>query len=807
MIVMAAENQTGVVINQVATSLTNLQKTISRGLAAAVSIATVGAFRNIQAATFKAAEEVSHLSRTLGIAAEEASALRVAAHDLDLGINGLTNGMSTFAGHLADINKRGNIFDQLGLRLTDIHRQLKPTTQILGEVADKIKAMPDGLAKLSVVRELFGRAGPEWLRFLNQGSEGIKQMGALAERMGLMFTSERLTEIQEYRLALGDLGDSWDGLKVTLGSAMIPVLSRVVDSLTELAQTAIPWMRRAIDAAAPVFHQLWNVVVNIASAIGRFVSGFFAAAFGLRSSAAAAKGLAEGLRWVANLVKHTAEVLARLKMYAYDVGDVLGRVAAVVRNELAIAWDLLYGTLRIVGDLLRGDWRQAWIDLRDTLASLRVHVDGLAQSLQGLSPMTQFLIALAGTAATIRLVTGAVQALTAALGLGGLGGVLGGLLSRFLAVIPGWGWIASAAIAAAATIYANWDAIGPWFAQSWTNLTALATAGAQAIGDFLTQTVPGWINAFTVWLGDTAAAIGDWFGALPETLAFGIGFVAGYLAEAIPAEWTAFKDWTASTWAHLAGWFRGLPGELAGGVQAVGTWLTTTLPQVWDGFKRWTADTLEGLRNWFQALPGRMTEWLENVAKAVEGAYERFKQAGINLGDAVLKGIMKGVGDFWRWISGGVENVAAAFQKGYNAGKSFVTGDGGGSTLASTFNRQPTAEEQRAYEKEVRVRLGGKADEHLKNYPKALGHALGGYFRSPHLAWIAEGGEGETVVPDSRVDEFLPGLLAKSRRGLGTTIINNIYVSGNIARNERELGDIVARALMDRLNLQKQMAY
>jgi hypothetical protein len=53
-----------------------------------------------------------------------------------------------------------------------------------------------------------------------------------------------------------------------------------------------------------------------------------------------------------------------------------------------------------------------------------------------------------------------------------------------------------------------------------------------------------------------------------------------------------------------------------------------------------------------------------------------------------------------------------------------------------------------------------------------LGHAAGGYFTTPHVAMVAEGGEGESIVPDSKLAPVVARVMAMSGGGGGGGGIN-----------------------------------
>jgi hypothetical protein len=78
----------------------------------------------------------------------------------------------------------------LGVSATDVHGQIRPTEQVLLDLADKFSAMPDGADKAALAVKLFGKEGLAIIPFLNQGREGITALMEEAQRLGLVMSED-----------------------------------------------------------------------------------------------------------------------------------------------------------------------------------------------------------------------------------------------------------------------------------------------------------------------------------------------------------------------------------------------------------------------------------------------------------------------------------------------------------------------------------------------------------------------------------------------------------------------------------------
>ncbi|RUW62125.1 hypothetical protein [Mesorhizobium sp. M7A.F.Ca.US.008.03.1.1] len=110
----------------------------------------------------------------------------------------------------ADATKKaGTVFDRLGVKIKDANGKLRPTEAIIGDLAEAFSRLEDGPVKVALGMEIFGKSFAELIPFLNQGRDGIRDLGKEAEKLGFLFTPADA--------ALGDsLGDMLDSLSAAL---------------------------------------------------------------------------------------------------------------------------------------------------------------------------------------------------------------------------------------------------------------------------------------------------------------------------------------------------------------------------------------------------------------------------------------------------------------------------------------------------------------------------------------------------------------------------------------------------------------
>ncbi|RVD14311.1 hypothetical protein EN749_20225, partial [Mesorhizobium sp. M7A.F.Ca.ET.027.02.1.1] len=101
----------------------------------------------------------------------------------------------------------GSVFDKLGVKIKNANGTLRSNEAIVRDLAEAFSRMPDGALKSALAIELFGKSGANLLPFLNQGKKGLIDLGAEAERLGIVFTKEQ-AQIGD---ALGDTLDEVTG--------------------------------------------------------------------------------------------------------------------------------------------------------------------------------------------------------------------------------------------------------------------------------------------------------------------------------------------------------------------------------------------------------------------------------------------------------------------------------------------------------------------------------------------------------------------------------------------------------------------
>lgn len=153
--------------------------------------------------------------------------------ELNLKLKTLNNTLATQQEALKDTSDG---FSKLGVSTVDAEGRQKDFNTILFEVADKFKALPNGIDKTALSMQLFGRSGKDLLPVLNLGSQGIKDLEEQADKLGLTLSADTIGKVNELVKSQKELKQQTDSLKISIGTATAPVLTEFNTRINELLQ-------------------------------------------------------------------------------------------------------------------------------------------------------------------------------------------------------------------------------------------------------------------------------------------------------------------------------------------------------------------------------------------------------------------------------------------------------------------------------------------------------------------------------------------------------------------------------------------
>lgn len=685
-----------------------------------------------------------------GVASGEIAALGAsmvgAGIESEVAATGIKNMILGLVAGEGATKSQAGAFAQLGLDATEMAKRMQ--TDAKGAILDVLTRI-QGLEKYeqaSVLKSLFGSES------LSAIAPLLSNLGALEENLTKVADAANYTSSMEAEFAarsettanaLQLTKNSINAVATNLGTIFLPAISSAASSIAAVSNGLAAWAAKNPETA--------QTVATIAASVIGLVAGVgvlgYAFNFVKSGIAGAIMPLVSMHKWL---------------FVTRDAVTSLSRAQATARMAQT-AWTTAASAGRAV---MNGTALSQMVTSFQSLTS----VSRIAAIAQAALNVTMY-------GCPLVWIVGGVMAVVAA----------GYLLYK------NWDMLKAGAASMAQAIGVKVDEIGEWFStlperivESGSEMIAAAATWGQGIYDTVgmwMQTAAdnvqnGW-NIVCEFVGDSANLILDgakgafvayvtFWTELPAHIAYGVGYAIGFLTTmpervitvgtaliAATAAWGHGVYVTASTWAQntvsAAGtWLLQLPGRImTAGTAAIAatitwgqgvyttasTWVQTTvndagawimqLPErvmaaglaainatilwgqsVYNTAVTWTIATIEGVAGWLMELPARSLEaGAALVASAEEWASGTYNAVS-NWISQIPSLVSDTISNAGASISGWWDGVKANFNAGVAAGNA----EGG----------------------------------------KLPGHATGGIFSKPHIAWFAEGKDVEAAIPINR---------------------------------------------------------
>jgi hypothetical protein len=173
------------------------------------SVTAVGAataafkfLRDAVGETVEYAMDVKDFGMALGISAEEASKIIQIGDDMRVSQETMSAGFRYALDH-----------------------GITPNVEGLIALSAELEGIVDPAERMSWAIDKFGRgAAQDMLRFLEAGPDGLREMSDELENSALVMSDDAVQAADEYRLAMDELTDSWEGFKIAVGTGVLEII-------------------------------------------------------------------------------------------------------------------------------------------------------------------------------------------------------------------------------------------------------------------------------------------------------------------------------------------------------------------------------------------------------------------------------------------------------------------------------------------------------------------------------------------------------------------------------------------------------
>lgn len=194
-------------------------------------------------------EELKALSQKTGITVKDLAGLKGAAEQGDIAFDGLVTGLRKLTVNLGEA-AGGNkevvaAFKSVGVAALDANGQIRPTGDVIKNLADKFASLKDGPEKAAIAVKLFGKSGTDMIPFLNQGSEAL-------EKFGLAIDDDFAGRADNFNDTLTRIGNQIKSAGISALGKMLPTLQEVADAFENIKGEDVPGVFEAIGEAVRI---------------------------------------------------------------------------------------------------------------------------------------------------------------------------------------------------------------------------------------------------------------------------------------------------------------------------------------------------------------------------------------------------------------------------------------------------------------------------------------------------------------------------------------------------------------------------
>jgi hypothetical protein len=166
-------------------------------------------------------EELQGLSRRLSVSVETLSGFRFAAEQAGVSLESLGGGFRKLAQSLVESQRAGTTANKilvqgLGFTIEQLKSLEKDPTRAVLALSDAFNRYEDSARKTLAAQELFGRGGQSFLQFFKEGRGEIEKNIALAQKLGLVWSTEQAAAADRLGDAVTSLFAAFEGLLTRL---------------------------------------------------------------------------------------------------------------------------------------------------------------------------------------------------------------------------------------------------------------------------------------------------------------------------------------------------------------------------------------------------------------------------------------------------------------------------------------------------------------------------------------------------------------------------------------------------------------
>lgn len=194
----------------------------------------------------EATAAIAGMAAKMGVSTDEAQKLAYALGRIGLDTDKATKAMVMLNKAIGDdtVNS-GTKFSKLGIKVKDANGNIRPTIDVLGDVADRIQKTGNVAEGTAIAMQLFGEDAKDMVPLLMQGKAGLKAISDEFEAMGGVISGDTIKSAKDVRKEIKNIKFALETLTNNAIAPLLPYIKAIVaqgarwaGSLSKLVKTS-----------------------------------------------------------------------------------------------------------------------------------------------------------------------------------------------------------------------------------------------------------------------------------------------------------------------------------------------------------------------------------------------------------------------------------------------------------------------------------------------------------------------------------------------------------------------------------------
>ena len=235
---------------------------------------------------------------------------------------------------------------------------------VLLQAADAFAKMKNPAQRAAAAQALFGRQGQALLPILMKGRKGVEDQLATVEKFGATISDKTVNDVKELSEAQRDLALAQEGVKTSVGSALIPAQAALWGALDTTVQKMLPVTKNAdvmtgVLAAGVAVWGAYKAAIVATSIMQSREAIVSAALIAKKIAVTAATHAQTAAQWLLNAAMTANPImLVVVALAALAVAFVIAwKKSETFRRIVLGAWDAIKNAAGVVVAFIRKNWQ------------------------------------------------------------------------------------------------------------------------------------------------------------------------------------------------------------------------------------------------------------------------------------------------------------------------------------------------------------------------------------------------------------------------------------------------------------------